>query len=97
MPVKHKTRTFAKDLLKEWGLPHEGTVEDEIVETSRWSELHRIVFQAEDDGKFYEATYSQGLTEYQDETPWEYEKQIVAKAVVKRKVLIYKYMPVEAS
>lgn len=97
MTVKHKTRTFPKALLHEWGLPWDGAVEDEIEETSRWSEHHRIVFKAPDDGLFYETGYAKGLTEYQDETPWEYETEIVGTEVVKRKVLIYKYIPVEVS
>lgn len=89
------TRKFPKTLLQEWGLPRETAIEDEIEETSRWSEHHRIVFKAEDDGLFYETGYSQGLTEYQDESPWEYEDEITAKQVELREVVVSKYVPVE--
>lgn len=88
-------REFPKALLKEWGLPYEGAIEDDITETSRWSEHHTIIFKAEDDGLLYEAWYSKGLTEYQDESPWEYDETVTATRVEKRKVLVYKYLPVE--
>lgn len=92
MPVK---RTFPKALLEEWGLPYENAVEDTIEDTSRWSVHHRIVFRAQDDGLYYEAGYSEGATEYQDERAWEYEDYIEATQVAKRKVLMYKFLPVE--
>lgn len=92
MAIKRK---FPKALLKEWDLPYEGAIEDEIEDTSRWSEHHRLVFKAEDDGLLYETSYSRGLTEYQDEQPWEYETEITATQVEKREVLVYKYLPVE--
>lgn len=44
-------------------------LEDNIVDTSRWSIHHEVVFEHE--GKFYRSSYSVGATEYQDETPWE--------------------------
>lgn len=47
-------------------------VEDKIIETSRWSVIHKIVFKFND--KFYESNYSIGATEMQDEGPYEYSK-----------------------
>jgi hypothetical protein len=47
---------------------------DEITDTSRWSIHHRIVFEW--DGKYYMAHYSEGATEMQDESPWEYETDV---------------------
>lgn len=94
-------REFAKDLLvAAWGLPHDidksgEIIQDEIIETSRWSEIHSLIFKAPDDGKFYEVSYSQGLTEYQDESPWEYETEVVATEVEPREVTVTKYLPVE--
>lgn len=49
-------------------------VQDEIVDTSRWSVIHEIVFKYED--KFYSTTYSEGATEMQDESPFQYDEEI---------------------
>lgn len=48
-------------------------IEDKLVDTSRWSEIHEIVIQRNSDGKFFKDSYSVGATEQQDEQPWEYE------------------------
>ena len=53
---------------------HDETVEvisDKIDGTSRWSTLHTLIFKFE--GKYYESDYSTGSTEYQDESPYEYD------------------------
>lgn len=74
------TRTFPKkDIWDGWWDPAVEIIEDEIFETSRWSEHHRVVFKYGD--KHYRTAYSQGLTEYQDETPFEYQETIEATEV----------------
>lgn len=55
-------------LVDELELPY-SAIKDKITDTSRWSEHHEIIFNY--DGKFYRTYYSQGLTEYQDEAPFE--------------------------
>lgn len=60
-------------LINELDLPYEA-IKDNIVSTSRWSEHHEIIFEHE--GKFYETSYSCGLTEMQEERPWMYEEEI---------------------
>ena len=60
-------------LMDELGLPY-SAIKDTITSTSRWSEHHEIIFAH--DGRFYRTHYSQGLTESQDESPWEYEQEI---------------------
>jgi len=61
--------TLHKDfLIEELNLP-DSAIKDTIESTSRWSEHHEIVFLY--DNKFYMTSYSQGLTECQDESPWE--------------------------
>lgn len=47
---------------------------DEITDQSRWSVHHRIIFPYQ--GKFYEAYYSEGATEMQDESAWEYDDTV---------------------
>ena len=93
-------REFSKETLEEWGLPHRiaepgKIIEDSIFETSRWSEHHDLIIQAPDDGKFYQLAYSQGLTEYQDEAPWENETIVTGTLVVPAEVTVIKYVPVE--
>lgn len=44
-------------------------MEDTIVENTRWSILHSMVFRFK--GKFYRSSYRVGATEYQDERPYE--------------------------
>lgn len=46
-------------------------VQKEHVGSGRWSQQYSIVF--EHDGKFYESYFTKGSTEYQDESPYEYD------------------------
>ena len=86
---------FSKTYLKEeLDLPYKNTIIDEIVDTSRWSIHHRIIF--EDKGKFYETYYSEGATEMQDESPWEYEDEVDCTEVELREVKVKKWVPVES-
>ena len=59
---------FSKEFLQDDGGE---TIEDKITGKSRWSMHCRRVFKHE--GKFYVTTYSVGLTEHQDEQPYEHE------------------------
>jgi len=82
------TRKFSKLLMVQMGLP-EAAMEDEIIDHTRWSVVHRIIFGFE--GKFYEAGYSVGATESQDETPWQFEEVIECHEVklVERAVQVW--------
>ena len=87
-------KIFDRDYLKnELGLPYENTITDEIVDNSRWSIMHEIVFK--DNGKFYMTTHSVGATEMQPESPWEYESKVKCIEVELREVKVEKWMPVE--
>lgn len=69
-----KVVKFKKDFIEnELNLPY-SAMEDSIIDTSRWSIHHKIIFEYE--GKFYSTYYSEGATECQDEVPWEYEDEI---------------------
>lgn len=50
-------------------------VEDNIIDSTRWSIVHRVVFVL--DGKYYQTKYSRGATEYQDERPFEYDGDLI--------------------
>lgn len=90
-----RIKVFNKEYLtKELGLPYDcKLIEDDIIDTTRWSIVHEIVF--EDNGKFYMTTYSEGATEYQDERPWEYEDEVKCTEVELKEVKVKKWIPVE--
>lgn len=81
-----------KYLMDELDLPY-SAIKDDIVDTSRWSIHHKIVF--EDNGKFYETYYSEGATECQDESPWEYEDEIECYEVELKEVKVMKWVRVD--
>lgn len=84
---------FGKDfLVDELDLP-DSAIEDNIYDTRRWSEDHEIVFKY--DGKYYQACYSCGATEMQDESPWEYEDEIDCTEVVQKEILVKKWVKKE--
>jgi hypothetical protein len=81
---------FEKEFLLELLEDDEVLVENEIVETARWTTLYSMVFEHE--GKFYRTSYRVGSTEYQDESPFEYElDQIECKEVhaVQKTITVY--------
>lgn len=90
-----RIKVFNKEYLtKELGLPYDcKLIEDDIIDTTRWSIIHEIVF--EDKGKFYMTTYSEGATEYQDERPWEYEDEVKCTEVELKEVKVKKWIPVD--
>ena len=45
-------------------------VEDIYVEERRWVSVHQLVIK-DREGKLWSTYYERGLTEYQDEQPWE--------------------------
>lgn len=90
-----KKKVFSRDYLKdELDLPYSSNaIVDRIIDTTRWSIVHEIVF--EDNCKFYQTTYSEGATEIQDESPWEYDDEVECTEVELREVKVKKWMPVE--
>lgn len=87
-------KIFSKDYLKnKLNLPYGNAIVDKIIDTTRWSIVHEIVFK--DNGKFYQTTYSEGATEMQLESPWEYENEVECTEVELREVKVKKWIPVE--
>lgn len=69
-------------------------IEDEIIENSRWSILHGLIFAY--DGTLYETSYSVGATENQDESPFEYDDdEIECHEVEPYEVTVTKYRKVK--
>lgn len=70
---------LSKDYLtNELNLP-DYAIKNIITGTSRWSTHHEIIFSY--DNKFWKTYYSIGATEYQEESPWEYQKEVECKEV----------------
>ena len=84
-------RVFNTRELLENDIPYE-SVDDWITETDRWSEFHTCVFQW--GNQYYMATYSQGATEMQDESPWEDEPTITTTEVELVKTIKKDWRPV---
>jgi len=69
-------------------------VRSELVDTSRWSNIHEVVYKDLDSGKFYSSTYSVGATECQDESPYENDgDEIEFTEVVPKEVIKIEYVP----
>ena len=79
-------------LINELNLP-DSAILDEITDTSRWSVHHRIVFKHDD--KFYETYYSEGATEMQDESAWEYDDEVECDEVELKEVTVVKWIKVK--
>jgi hypothetical protein len=89
------SRVISRELANEWGLPYElGTDADDGREyglavelhreqagTRRWYSVHNLVFRAPDDGEAYLVTYRRGLTELQEQDPWDDESAITVYPV----------------
>lgn len=67
-------------------------ISDTIYETSRWSVLHELIFEYE--GKIYRTGYSEGATEMQDESPFEYDTTVECDEVEAREVLVTQYFSI---
>ena len=87
-------RTFDTEfLLNELDLPC-NVIEDHVVDNSRWSIDHKIIFEYE--GKFYKTYYSVGATECQDESPWEYKDKVECIEVEKKQVMVEQWVAKES-
>lgn len=87
---------FKRDyLINELGVPYDcNLIHEEIVDVTRWSIVKEIVFQ-DTDGKYYQTTYSEGATELQDESPWEYEDMVECTEVELKEVKLMMWTPKE--
>ncbi len=66
-------------------------IREELVDTGRWSVKYRLVFKFGEN--FYQTRYSRGATEYQDESPFEYDNdEIECEQVypVEERIIVYK-------
>ena len=86
-------KKFSKEYLtNELDLPWTA-LEDKIIDCSRWSIHHEIIF--EDNGKYWKTWYSVGATEEQEERPWDYEDEVKCTEVEKKIVQVERWVEVE--
>ncbi len=73
-------------------------VDDKIVDVTRWSIVHEVVFRVRSSGpiatKFYRVRYSRGATEMQDERPWEGMNDVECEEVTQIPVTVLQWVPV---
>lgn len=65
-------------------------VSDEQVSSGRWSEYRLLVIE-DADGNLWGSEYEVGLTESQDQYPWDYEEEAEFKPVTRKAVTTYVY------
>ena len=71
-------------------------LENEIQDSSRWSIRYNLIFKVLETGKIYETYYSDDATEYQEESPFEYEgDEIEVTEVEPYEVTVIKYKAVK--
>lgn len=99
--MSNKTRVFTREqLTEEFELPWNNKsdkctiISNDIVDQTRWSVIHDLIFQLPDQStdEAWMVSYSVGATECQDESPWEYEEEITAHLVVHREVSEMKWI-----
>jgi hypothetical protein len=79
---KYKTLSVDRDTVCDlWDLPYEGNpdegvevISDEIIDKTRWSIVHELTVRIK--GTIYQTSYMRGATEYQEEAPWDCEKEV---------------------
>lgn len=70
------------------------TIYNKITDTDRWSTHYLQVFRIGE--RYFKTYYSQGSTEMQDESPYEYDDEWVeVEEVVSKEVTVTKYVPKE--
>lgn len=70
-------------------------VETETVGNSRWSVHKESICIHVPTGEHYLFSYSVGATEYQEEHPFEYEKEVTPVKVVQKEVVRTEWVPDE--
>jgi len=75
-----KSKTFPKEDLRQLTYSSKEfdgykLVYSNIVDTTRWSNIYEMVFKHNDN--YYKVSYSEGATECQEESPFEYEPDMV--------------------
>lgn len=71
-------------------------IENEIYDTSRWSNHYELIFRDTNGGHYWKTYYSVGATESQDEDPFEFEDGMIDCIQVEPvEVLVTQYVAVK--
>ena len=70
----HQPQKDLRDMIYEGEGPLK-EVENNVVDNSRWSVAHSVLFKDTSTGKHYKSCYSVGATEMQCEEAYEYDKE----------------------
>jgi hypothetical protein len=71
-------------------------VHTDLIDTSRWSNIHEVVYQDLNTSKYWHSTYSVGATECQDESAYENDgDEIEFTEVVPKEVTVIEYVAVK--
>lgn len=90
----YETREFTTGELDDMDVAAGGAcvLLDEVVDHMRWSVVHRVVFMFE--GEFFEVTYEDGATEYQEVDRWGHGDTVTAKRVRPKTVTTVTFEPI---
>ena len=59
------------ELLDEESLGNLRVVQEKLIDSTRWSKVYKCVIFNQETNKYFDASYSVGATEYQDESPFD--------------------------
>ena len=88
--TKEEGQSIVWDEHEDW----EKVNDDKIIDQSRWSTVYEAVFKHKPSGKHYMLCWSQGSTETQDESPFEYSDPDPVE-VEEKEVTVKEWVPVE--
>ena len=71
-------------------------IEYDLVDNDRWSLHYEGIFKHIPTEKYYKLQWSVGATEYQDEKPFQYTKEVIPIEVHKVKKTIEAWEPINA-
>ena len=81
------TSEEAREIVRGYN-PYLKTISDENTDVDRWTESRTWVGQRISDGKFFMAYYQQGLTEYQEERPFENDEPEFTEVFKKERLVV---------
>lgn len=98
MTAQKITRVITRDLAEEWAIIDGGVTElhSERLEERRWYSIEELVFTAPDDGLPWCVTYKQGLTEMQEQDPFDDADQVTLTRMEPYEKTVTAWRPVKA-
>ena len=85
-------REFTRELLQDIAnddINEFDKIEDEIVDTGRWTIQHLMVFKEMSTGKHYRSYFNRGATEMCEEKPYENDNKIIkCHEVIQKEVMV---------